>query len=185
MGKIRTDLLGKTFGQLKVIEDLGLIQKPELQKPRHFWRCLCSCGKEVDYYQDVLVRKSYPVKSCGCLQYRTGAANPCWTGHGEISGNRWDTITRKRKKNWPFKITIEQAWDLFLKQDRRCALSGMELFFGKKGKDKHTATLDRIDSNKGYTSDNVQWIHKDINWMKNSFDQDYFIEICRKVSQWI
>ena len=47
---------------------------------------------------------------------------------------------------------------------------------------RKTASLDRIDSNKGYTKDNVQFVHKDINWMKQDFEQNKFIEYCKKVA---
>jgi len=45
-----------------------------------------------------------------------------------------------------------------------------------------TASLDRIDSSKGYVKGNLQWVHKDINMMKNHYNQKYFIEICKKVA---
>ena len=44
-----------------------------------------------------------------------------------------------------------------------------------------TASLDRIDSDGAYTIDNVQWIHKDINVMKNSFSEEYFMYLCKLV----
>jgi hypothetical protein len=46
-----------------------------------------------------------------------------------------------------------------------------------------TASLDRIDNNKGYTKDNIQWLHKNINLMKHCFDQKYFIELCNLISE--
>ena len=45
-----------------------------------------------------------------------------------------------------------------------------------------TASLDRIDSCKGYTIDNVQWVHKWINVMKSDHSQDEFIALCRAVT---
>jgi hypothetical protein len=76
------------------------------------------------------------------------------------------------------------VWDLFLKQDRRCALSGVVLCFCPTRKEKHltTASLDRINSNDGYIAGNVQWIHKDLNKMKSDFSEDRFIELCGLVS---
>lgn len=44
------------------------------------------------------------------------------------------------------------------------------------------ASLDRIDSNMDYQEENVQWLHKDINMMKQQFDQDYFIQMCCAVA---
>ena len=81
---------------------------------------------------------------------------------------------------------MEQAWELFEKQNRKCALSGLLLNF-PKDRNTHggTASLDRIDSNGNYTLDNVQWVHKDINRLKNSFDQDYFINLCKLVSNYL
>lgn len=43
-------------------------------------------------------------------------------------------------------------------------------------------SLDRIDSKKGYVVGNVQWVHKDINRMKNTFPQDYFIQVCKQIA---
>ena len=48
---------------------------------------------------------------------------------------------------------------------------------GKNG----SASLDRIDSKKGYTEENVQWIHKDVNSMKMDYNEDYFIKMCQLI----
>ena len=45
-----------------------------------------------------------------------------------------------------------------------------------------TASLDRIDSSKGYTKDNVQWVHKDINYIKRDLSDSEFITLCKKVA---
>lgn len=45
-----------------------------------------------------------------------------------------------------------------------------------------TASLDRIDSNRGYTQDNVQWVHKDVNKMKMDLNQQIFVELCRAIA---
>lgn len=62
-----------------------------------------------------------------------------------------------------------------------CNLTGLKLEF--KTLKKQTASLDRIDSTKGYVEGNVQWIHKDINLMKNRLPQDYFISMCDLISR--
>jgi len=74
-------------------------------------------------------------------------------------------------------------WGLFLNQDRKCALSGLPLVFGANhGKIEGTASLDRIDSSKGYTIDNVQWVHKIVNLMKQDSSDEEFVKMCRIVS---
>jgi len=37
-----------------------------------------------------------------------------------------------------------------------------------------TASLDRINSSKGYTLDNVQWVHKTVNIMKQGLSDEDF-----------
>lgn len=74
---------------------------------------------------------------------------------------------------------------LYVKQGSRCALTGLPIGISNTIKgDWHgetTASLDRIDSRKGYTRDNVQWVHKWINKMKWELDQEQFITLCEAV----
>jgi hypothetical protein len=79
------------------------------------------------------------------------------------------------------QVEDDYIWELFLKQDRKCALSGLPIEFGTKGRELGTASLDRIDSTKGYTPENVQWLHKDINQMKMDLTEQKFIDLCKKV----
>lgn len=111
-----------------------------------------------------------------------------WKGLGDISGGWWSShVTRERKQNIrtrvPVEITIEYAWELFLKQNRKCALSGVELTISKTSR-YNTASIDRIDSSKGYIEGNIQWVHKHVNFMKRTYSQEYFIEMCRKITKY-
>lgn len=151
------------------------------------YNCICDCGNTVIRTGTSMLRSQN--SSCGCFSKR-GAEHHQWTGVGEISSAFWyEHIVRSAngsKSNRPEKelsLTMEQAWNLFLEQDRKCALSGIDLTFPKVSKDKAwTASLDRIDSSKGYVLGNVQWVHKDINIMKNKFDNQYFIEMCKLIA---
>jgi hypothetical protein len=44
------------------------------------------------------------------------------------------------------------------------------------------ASLDRIDSEKGYIPGNVQWVHPAVNFMKHAMAQDVFIDWCCRVA---
>ena len=46
----------------------------------------------------------------------------------------------------------------------------------------NNASLDRIDSSKGYVEGNLQWVLSEVNMMKQQYSQDRFIEICKAVS---
>lgn len=73
-------------------------------------------------------------------------------------------------------------WNLFLKQDRKCALSGEPIQFSSKvHKFDRTDSMDRIDSSKGYTRENVQWLHKHVNLMKWDFTVERFKYLIDKI----
>ena len=103
-----------------------------------------------------------------------------------------------RRRSIPFEVDIDYLWELAISQNEKCALSGIPITFpdssgmGKvSGNFSHTtiganqfqASLDRIDSSKGYVEGNVQWLHKDLNIMKNKFSQEQFIYFCKCVSK--
>lgn len=159
------DLSGKKFNKLTVIKDHGRMRDGNTK-----WQCLCDCGKETYYSTRHLLRKKNPVVSCGCHRNsQKGANHPQWIGHEGISGSWWRShILREingRRHRVPVTITIQEAWDLLVKQNFKCSLSGMPIFVGDNSING-TASLDRIDSSKGYELDNVQWTHKHINFMK-------------------
>lgn len=183
------DLVGKKFGLLTVVKYAG---KPGT---KHRWECKCKCGNSTTVQENHL--KTNNTKSCGCLHKRSGNQSPFFRGYGEIPLDVYSTIQRNAKgggkfkrKEKEFSISIKYLWKLFLSQDRKCALTGLPISFDgtrkenkKKETSKITASLDRIDSSKGYVKGNVQWVHKDVNIMKNSFDTTTFLKYCSLVHE--
>lgn len=176
-------VIGKTFGKLKVVEYVG--KKMYGDKQRHAFRCECECGGEKVAIYDSL--KNEAVRSCGCLRWVAGKNNPKWTGFGDISGNYWDHVKRGAKtRDFEFSISIEEAWKKFEEQKGICAISGIAISLESRQNKRSmygSASLDRINSKQGYTSDNIQWVHKDINRMKQHFDESHFIKMCKIVSE--
>jgi len=178
----KLELANKKFGKLTVIELHSIDRNGHTR-----YNCVCDCGNVCNVLSTHLVRGN--TKSCGCSILK-GKERKNWKGVGEISGQFWASHilrsadgSKGKRKPLECNITKEYVWDLFLLQNRKCKLSGIELKFPTKFKDKsYTASLDRIDSSKGYIIGNVQWIHKDINKMKNTYDQDYFIKMCKLIS---
>ena len=174
------DITGETFGKLTVESYVG--SRMYAGKMRRFYLAKCECGGSIELPVDSI--KSGKTTSCGCLRWQVGPDNPKWGGHGEISGNYWDHLLRgASKRNFLVSITIEEAWKLFLKQERKCVLSGLPLTFGGARGVGKTASLDRIDSKQGYITGNIQWVHKDINRMKQHFDETQFLKLCRIVTE--
>lgn len=99
-----------------------------------------------------------------------------------ISKNFWNNVKSGAKsRNLDFDITPEYIWFMYLKQNKKCSLSGIDIFFGKNKKDETTASIDRIDNNLGYLINNVQIVHKKINAMKSNMSQSDFIYFCKMV----
>lgn len=170
------DLAGKKFGKLLVLH------KVPSTNSQIRWKCRCDCGKEKTI-QGVHLRSSH-TQSCGCSWYEFGKSRTSWKGHGEIPSTLFTRIVNgAKKRNIHFDVSIEYLWELFLSQDRKCALSGLDLDFsyGRNHHHKGTASLDRIDSVKGYVEGNVQWVHKDVNWMKQDYSNDYFLTMCETI----
>ena len=166
---------GQTFGLIELIE------QRELQGKNYLWLVKChGCGKE--YVRSSSFNKR--TNSCGCKVKRQNSDSPHWRGIGEISSQ---IITHykvnAKRRGIEFLITPEFMWRLFLLQDRKCALSGLSIRFGRSGRDENTASLDRIDSSKPYQIGNVQWLHKHINMMKLDHDQKYFIKLCKLIAK--
>jgi len=96
------------------------------------------------------------------------------------------SAVRSRSKKLKLPTDLDSAYliELWELQQGRCALSGrpLHLRFEKYGSHPDAASLDRIDSEKGYVRGNVQWVHADVNQMKFCFDQSYFIELCSLVA---
>ncbi len=149
-------LLGEKFGQLTLIEQLRIGDIPH-------WRCLCDCGNEKVIKQDYL---GY-TKSCGCLVTTTGSSHFAWEGYEGVSGALYGRFRAGAKtRNIEFNISKKDMWDQFVKQQQKCALTGILLTMGDDV--NCTASLDRRDSSIGYIVDNIQWVHK---WM-NVFKSD-------------
>lgn len=179
MGKIQ-NLIGQSFGRLIVI-DYGKDYLYSNGKRRIRWRCSCECGNILDITACKL--KGGQTKSCGCLQKRVGEDHPNYKGYKDITGKYWQQLEKQAKdRDLCFDINIQDVWDLYNRQSRLCNLTGLPIQFSTDVKLK-TASVDRIDSSKGYTIDNIQIIHKDLNTMKMDFDQDYFIKICKLVAE--
>lgn len=79
-----------------------------------------------------------------------------------------------------WNVTFEYLADLLIEQDFKCALTEWDI--DAMEVQKNTASLDRIDSSKGYTEGNVQWVHKMVNMSKQSYTQEEFIDMCKSVA---
>lgn len=144
-------------------------------------RCQCKCGKIISRR----ITRLLSGKFLGCRQCLTENLGINWKGIGKVPKMAFIKIklgaVRRHKE---FNITLDYISKLFDSQHEKCALSGIGLTFYVNGEPNQTASLDRIDNNKGYVQGNVQWIHKDINFMKQTYSNDYFKNMCKLVTRY-
>lgn len=159
----------------------GVVKKLIGSDGKKSWLLQCDCGEKYKALTESLL--SGNTKSCGCLNKRTGKNHPHYKGCEDLSGDYWSKLKQgARKRDIEFNITIKEAWKLFKNQDKKCALTGWEITLTDSSSLKQTASLDRINSNKHYKLSNIQWVHKDVNRIKQNYSQDYFITICEAIA---
>lgn len=128
----------------------------------------------------------------GHFERKKGNKSFFFKGVGELPLDFYNHIKRaamkpqKYREPREFSVSMEYLWDLYLKQDRKCALSGLPIAFtereGSRGR-RCSASLDRKDSKLGYVEGNVHWVHKQINIMKNKYEMARFVELCKLVAE--
>lgn len=144
----RINLMGQTFGRLKVIAEAEPQQGPGRKRTR--WQVLCSCGntKEVNTRE----LRNGTTRSCGCLRQETSAAQ----GHSNEKHGYKDTRTyrswtsmRSRCKYHPRYagrgIKVCKRWESF------------ENFLADMGERPPGKTLDRENNNGNYNKNNCRW----------------------------
>lgn len=142
--------------------------------------CKCSCGNIVRCKKTLV--KSGRKKSCGCIQKESEYVSKY------IMRMYWTAfLLNAKSRNIKVKINPEYLDKLLIKQNFKCKLSGLEISLPKTSDEflierLWTASIDRIDSNKEYIKNNIQFVHKDINRMKMALDQDQFIKYCKCIA---
>lgn len=173
------------------------------EKGRHFCVCACDCGnivkRRTDYINRVIKNHKIETLSCGCKKYEKVKAkqHSQWSGYEDLSGEyisgircraKGKKITKNRPIGIEFNISAKYLWDLFITQNKKCALTGLSLTmvasYAGENRKLQTASLDRIDNNKGYIEGNVRWLHKDINKMRGPHSDQKFIEYCKMVGSY-
>lgn len=173
--------IGHRSGHLVILEKCGLNDKRKM-----IYRCKCElCGREDVLVADTGINRT--ATSCNCFRKKINKSHYSWQGCGDLSLSYFNSIkTRCKIHKKDFHISIEYAWDVFLKQEGKCAISGIKLIFPSCSirKRLQTASIDRIDSKKGYIEGNIQWVHKYINIMKWDLSQKDFIEFVMIIAKY-
>lgn len=177
------ELTGKQMGAYTLMEHFT--KNSRAGRNQHWWVCKCVCGKIVERAEARIIHNKGQRCSCNMPKKKVGKSSKKWKGCGEISGSYFSEIRlNARQRKVEFTITVNEIWEMFLTQEGKCALTGVPIHFNIKENDgivRQTASLDRIDSKKGYTIDNVWWVHKDVNRVKNAYSLPQLVDICYRI----
>ncbi len=168
----RTLQIGDQFGKLT-------ITGPNLENRNYkSYFCLCSCGKTISVPKDKLTagHKS----SCG-HDGRSTIMTKCYRSLEDCLETRMKSALRRAAvNNWAFDLTVGVLLTKHEQQKGLCFFSGMKM---EHAPGDYSISLDRRDSQRGYTCDNVVLTCSIINVMKRDLPEDKFILFCKMVSQ--
>lgn len=97
----------------------------------------------------------------------------------------------KRRNKYECEIDIEYMLELYKLQEGKCAISGIEMTWGfednreagKQYRKPFNLSVDRVDSTKGYTKDNVILICNIVNFFKNNYDICLMYDVAHSIVQ--
>jgi len=180
------EMKDRKYGMLTVVE----VRREKRCYPSgecyvYYADCLCDCGNSHTAACSAI--KHSKTTSCGCRrdQYQklSGKNSSRFNGYEGITGRLYNTIKHNAiRRGIRLSVNKKFLWELYLQQNKLCALTGLPISFSHVLKDC-TASLDRVDSSKGYLKGNVQWVHKKINTMKHTLSQEEFVKLCVLVAQ--
>jgi hypothetical protein len=168
----RQNLSNVRFGKLIVISFHGH-HITSGGRSKVLWNCKCDCGNTTVVSADSL--RIGDTSSCGC-----GIKSFHCTSGNTKSLQRYYTHLKygADKRKIEFNITKEDLESLLIRQNNKCSLSNLEISLSDG-----TASVDRIDNNKGYIVNNIQFIYRPINYMKNTLSNNEFLRLCCLIAE--
>lgn len=141
------------------------------------WCCVCSgCSIEQAYTRKDHAKQSYlnDWQCKKCVSVARGFSKNMPVGDKARLFNKFNKSAQSRGLIWDL---TEEA--MYKEYTGFCAMTGWEISLSYANQ---SASLDRIDSTKGYVIGNIQWVHKMVNMTKNKYSKEDFVKMCRAVA---
>lgn len=180
MGKLSNydDIVNNKFGRLLVLK-----QSHKDERNRMFYVCICDCGIEKIIQRSLII--SGNTKSCGCLSKERKAATKLPNNKAEINS----IILGYKRQKLGYNITYSDFAKLISLPCFYCGIENSNLKKTKNCPEGFAYNgLDRIDSNLGYTIENVVPCCFKCNYAKRNYTKeeflDWVIKVYNHINQW-
>jgi len=139
------------------------------------YKCQCECG-HLSYLSSYELRSGKSTQCMECGHKQAHVKHSSEYNIGDLTQTKYCKIRKGAlARNIEFNVSMNYLWELYLLQDKKCVLTGDPL------PNINKASLDRLDSTKGYIEGNVQWVTKQANISKHTMSMDELYEFCKKV----
>lgn len=159
---------------LKLMNNNTLLKQPKLEEG--IWKCV-SCNNffelnSENFHLDCTISTGFKTRCKKCtLKHRLNFTRLNSADSLEyylkelIHGAKYRSVRKKIN----FELSLDFLKELWQKQQGKCAITGLQMtHIILQGRLKTNLSIDRIDSNKGYTIDNTQLVCVAINIMKST-----------------
>lgn len=143
----------------------------------------CDCGMKRSVLLYEVRRGNY--QTCKLCNRKVRSYHASWKGVGDMSSETYrQWVNSAKDRGLDFSVSKEYVYSVFLRQNEKCAITGVPITFGEVGNAGRTASLDRIDNLVGYVHGNLQFLHRTINYMRADMEMDQFVSICKMVTDY-
>jgi hypothetical protein len=171
------DLTGNRYGRLIVLH------LDNIHDNRTYWYCKCDCGVEKVISGNSL--QSGSTLSCGCYQKEiTGNVKRIEKGMAAFNAIFGRYKRNAKRRQVVFELDLDTFFKMTQDECHYCGELPSQIMRGdciKNGEFIYNG-IDRIDSNKGYTLDNVVTCCKYCNFGKREMPQQEFFEWVQRVN---
>jgi hypothetical protein len=186
-------ILGDKFGKLMVVS----IESGYTKGHGRLYTCLCDCGKTRILKATLLNRNQ--ATSCGCANYLIKSNNTKYDPKmSSFRAKASHYRSNAKRAGISFDLTFEEATDIFKSNCHYCGSApsnnynvmstrkseSRRILLNLEKKEDYAVKysgIDRIDSNKHYTKDNVVPCCTTCNFAKNDLPYDKFILWIKKL----
>lgn len=190
---MNSEIINKKYNKLKIIK---LIDSKTVE-------CLCDCGniKKCNLY-DI---KRNRIKACGCakntLELRKAAKERACLMIDSGILNRGGDFHSKEYREFKYilkclknsgrkkcEVSLEDLKSVWDRQGGMCVYSKIKLKLpshsnNNPGLPYEIASVDRIDSSKPYSVDNIQYVSRNINYAKHKMSHEQMMEFMKEITK--